>query len=56
MVEFKGKEKTIEAFEKFLEAKCKVNVGNSNSLRDKDGKHLMPSKQKLPRKPLKDEL
>lgn len=40
VVEFTGKEKTVEEMSEFLETNCKVNVGQSNSLRDKSGKHL----------------
>jgi len=62
VVEFKGKKKTLEAFEEFLEEFCRVNVRRSNSLRDKSGKHIMPptekpSKKKKPKKKSrKDEL
>ena len=61
-MDFEGKEKTLEAFEEFLELNCRVNVKRSNSLRDKDGKHILPppekpkKKKKNKKKAVRDEL
>ena len=62
VVEFKGKNKTLEAFEKFLEKHCRVDVRYSNSLRDKSGKHIKNSdeshniKKSKKKKLVRDEL
>merc|ERR1719233_949897 len=50
VVDFKGKEKTLEALEDFLELNCRVNVKRSNSLRDKAGKHILPPPEKQKKK------
>ena len=55
IVEFKEKEKTVEALEEFLESNCKVRVGQSNSLRDRQGKQKFPADEKH-KAMLRDEL
>ena len=55
-MEFKGKENTLGAFEEFLELNCRVNVRNSNSLRDRKGNHIKPEAEKPQKKSMRDEL